>query len=58
MGKEIVIHIDHHQLQYLQSHTKLQQSRYYSWMGFLQKIHLVIKENEGVTSKVVDILSI
>ena len=57
MGKEIVIHIDHHQLQYLQSHTKLQQSRYYSWMRFLQQIHLVIKDKKGVTNKVVNMLS-
>ena len=32
---ETVIHIDHQQLQYLQSHTKLQQSRNYSWMRFI-----------------------
>lgn len=35
MGKEIVIHIDHQPLQYLQSQTKLQQYRHYRWMGFL-----------------------
>lgn len=29
MGKEIVIHTDHQPLQYLQSQTKLQQSRHY-----------------------------
>ena len=36
MGKEIVIHTDHQPLQYLHSQTKLQQSRHYRWMGFLQ----------------------
>ena len=27
-------------------------------MGFIQQIHLVIKDKEGVTSKVVDMLSL
>ena len=43
MGKETIIHIDHQPLQYLQSQTKLQQSRHFRWMGFLQQFHLVIK---------------
>ena len=54
---EIVIHIDHQLLQFLQSHTKLQQSCHYRWMGFIQQIHLVIKVKKGLTSKVVDMLS-
>ena len=36
MGKETVINTDHQPLQYLHSQTKLQQSRHYIWMGFLQ----------------------
>jgi hypothetical protein len=40
MGKETVIHTDHQPLQYLHSQTKLQQSRHYRWMGFLQQFHL------------------
>jgi len=36
MGKETVIHIDHQALQYLHSKTKLQQSRHYRWINFLQ----------------------
>eukprot|EP00253_Pinus_taeda_P005189 PITA_05189 len=36
MGKETVIHTDHQPLQYLHSQTKLQKSRHYRWMGFLQ----------------------
>ena len=54
---EIVILIDHHLLQYLRSHNKLQQSRYYRWMGFIQKFHLVIKYKKGVTNKVADMMS-
>ena len=36
MGKETIVHTDHQPLQYLQSQTKLQQSRHFRWMGFLQ----------------------
>ena len=36
MGKEMIVHIDHQPLQYLQSQTKLQKSRHFRWMGFLQ----------------------
>jgi len=58
MGKGTVIYTDHHPLQYLQSQTKLQQSRHYRWMGFLDQFHLVIKYKKGTTNKVVDMLSI
>ena len=57
MGKETIIHIDHQPLQYLQSQTKLQQSRHFRWMGFLQQFHLVIKYNKGINNKVDDMLS-
>jgi hypothetical protein len=36
LGKETIVHTDHQPLQYLQSQTKLQQARYFTWMGFLQ----------------------
>jgi hypothetical protein len=36
LGKETIVHTDHQPLQYLQSQTKLQQARYFRWMGFLQ----------------------
>jgi hypothetical protein len=36
MGKETFIHTNHQQLQYLQAHSKLQQTKHYKWMGFLQ----------------------
>jgi hypothetical protein len=57
MGKETIIHIDHQPLQYLQSQTKLQQSRHFRWMGFLQQFHLVIKYKKGIHNKVADMLS-
>jgi hypothetical protein len=57
MGKETTIHTNHHRLQYLQSQTKLQQSRHFRWMGFLQQFHLVIKYNKGIHNKIANMLS-
>ena len=57
MGKEIVIHTYQQPLQYLHSQSKLQQSRHFRWMGFLQQFHLVIKYKKGSHNKVADILS-
>jgi len=57
MGKEIVIHTDHQPLQYLHSQTKLQQSRHYRWMGFLQQFHLIIIYKKGIHNKVANMLS-
>jgi hypothetical protein len=52
MGKKTIIHIDHQPLQYLQSQTKLQQSRHFRWMCFLHHFHLVIKYKKGIHNKV------
>ena len=52
------MHTNHQPLQYLQSQTKLQKSRHFRWMGFLQQFHLVIKYKKGIQNKVVDQLSI
>jgi len=57
MGKEMIIHIDHQPLQYLQSQTKLQQARHFRWIGFLQQFHLVIRYNKYIYNKVEDMLS-
>lgn len=57
MGKETVIHIDHQSLQYLQAQIKLQRTKNYKWMGFLQWFRLVIKYNKGSPNKLADMLS-
>jgi hypothetical protein len=57
LRKETTIHIDNQPLQYLQAQTKLQQSRQYRWMGFLQQFHLVIKYKKGTSNQVADMLS-
>jgi len=36
MGKETIIHTDHQPLKYLQTQSKLQQTKHYKWMIFLQ----------------------
>jgi hypothetical protein len=58
MGKETIIHIDHRPLHYLQAQSKLQKTKHYKWMGFLQKFHLVIKYKKGSTNKFENMLSI
>ena len=52
-----IIHMDHELLQYVQPQNKIQQSRNYKWMGFLQKFHLVINYKKGSTNKLVEMLS-
>lgn len=57
MGKETIIHDDHQPLQYFHSQIKLQQSRHYRWLGFLQQFHLVIIYKNHIHNKVADMLS-
>jgi hypothetical protein len=57
LGKETIIHTNHQPLQYLKEQTKLQHSRHYRWMGFLQQFHLVIKYKKGTSNKVADMIS-
>lgn len=57
MGKETIIHTDHQPLQYLRSKNKLQQSRHYWWMGFLQQFHTVIIYKKGIHNNITDMLS-
>ena len=57
MVKETIIHTNHQLLQYLQAQNKLQQTRHYKWMGFLQQFHLVIKYKKGNKNKLTDMIS-
>ena len=52
------MHTNHQPLQYLQSQTKLQQSRHFRWMDFLQQFHLIINYKQEIQNKVADMLSI
>ena len=51
------MYTNHQPLQYLQSQTKLHQSLHFRSMGFIQKIHLVIKYKKGINNKVANMLS-
>jgi len=57
MGKQTIIHTDHKPLQYLQSQTKLHQSRHFRWMGFLHQFHLLLRYKKGIYNRVADMLS-
>jgi hypothetical protein len=57
LGKETIIHTDHHPLQYLQAQSKIQQTKHYKWMGFLQQFHLVIEYKNGNKNKLENMLS-
>jgi hypothetical protein len=57
MGKETIIHMNHRPLQYLQSQTKLQQSRHFWWMGFLQQFYLFIGYKKAMHNKFINMLS-
>ena len=57
MGKETIIHANHQSLKYLQTQSKLQQTRHYTWMIFLQQFHIVIKYKKRTHNKVANILS-
>lgn len=57
IGKETVIHTNHQPLRYLHSQTKLQESKHYRGMGFLQQFHLFIRHKKGIHNKVADMLS-
>ena len=57
MGKETIVHKYYYPLQYSQGESKLQKTRHYKWIRFLQQFHLVIKYKKGNTNKLVDMIS-
>lgn len=57
MNKETVIQTNQQPLQYFQNQTKLQQFSHYSLMGLLQQVHLVIRNQESISSQVVGLMS-
>jgi len=57
LGKEMVIHIDHRPLQFIQTQGKLQNDHHQKWSTYLQQFHLNIKYKKGNTDNVVDCLS-
>jgi len=57
INAETVLQINHPTFQYFKSQTKLQQFSYYSLMGLLQQVHLVIKNQESISSQVASMMS-
>ena len=57
LGKEMVIHIDHRPLQFIQTQGKLQNDHHQKWSTYLPQFHLNIKYKKGNTDNVVDCLS-
>ena len=57
LGKETIIHTDHHPLQFIQTQGKLQNDRHQKWSTYLQQFHLNIKYKKGSTNNVADCLS-
>ncbi|CAL2248461.1 unnamed protein product [Prunus armeniaca] len=57
LGKEVIVHLDHKPLQYLQTQSKLQQARHMKWMSYLQQFNIIIKYKKWVTNKLADMLS-
>ena len=57
MGKEMVIHIDHRPMQFIQTQRKLQNDHNKKWSTYLQQFHLNIKYKKGNTNNFLDCLN-
>ena len=57
MNEETTIQTNQKPLQYFQIKTKLQQFSHYSLMGLLQQVHLIIRNQESISSQVVGLMS-
>ena len=55
-AKEFLSYIDHQDLRYLNTQTKMNQ-RHMKWVEFLQSYTFVMKHKLGKSNKVVDMLS-
>jgi hypothetical protein len=57
LGKETILHTDHHPLIFINSQSKMQEQHHLKWATYLQQFHLVIKYKKGTSNKMVDLLS-
>ncbi len=57
LGKETILHTDHHPLIFINSQRKIQEQRHLKWASYIQQFHLVIKYKKGTSNKMVDLLS-
>jgi hypothetical protein len=42
LGKETILHTDHHPLIFINSQSKIQEKRHIKWASYIQQFHLVI----------------
>jgi len=57
LGKEAVLHTDHHPLIFIISRSKIQEQRHLKWASYIQQFHLVIKYKKGSTNQMAHLLS-
>lgn len=57
LGKETILHTDHHPLIFINSQRKIQEKRHLKWASYIQQFHLVIKYKKGTSNKMADLLS-
>ena len=43
LGKETILHTDHHPLIFINSQSKIQEQRHLKWASYIQQFHVVIK---------------
>jgi hypothetical protein len=57
LGKETILHTNHHMLICINSHTKIHEQHHLKWPTCIQQFHLVIKYKKGTFNRMVDLLS-
>ena len=57
LGKETILHTEHHPLIFINSQLKIQEQRHLKWASYIQQFHLVIRYKKGTSNKMDDFLS-
>jgi hypothetical protein len=57
LGKETIMHTDHHPLFFINSQSKIQEQRHLKWASYIQQFHLVIIYKKDTSNKMDDLLS-
>lgn len=50
MGKETILHTDHHPLTLINSQSMMQEQRHLKWAAYIQRFNLIIKYMRGTTN--------
>ena len=57
LGKETILHTDHHPLIFINSLSNIQEQRHLKWASYIQQFHLVIRYKKGTLNKLADLLN-